>query len=61
VICGAETWEQLVLFGTLKQGFFKKIIELPNIISSKDTINSAFSVMAVNNLSLASLTGLIQS
>jgi len=45
VICGAETWEQMVGFSKSKEGFLKKFLELPNGIPSKDTINRTFSAI----------------
>jgi hypothetical protein len=35
VICGAETWEQMVRFATSKEDFLNKFLELPNGIPSK--------------------------
>lgn len=43
VICGAETWLQMVEFATSKEKFFRKFIELENGIPSEDTINRVFS------------------
>jgi len=43
VICGAETWKQMVQFANSKELFFKKFLELPNGIPSEDTINRVFS------------------
>ena len=48
VICGAETWKQMVQFGKSKESFFKKFLELPNGIPSEDTINRVFS--SIDNL-----------
>ena len=45
VICGAETWSQMVGFAKSKETFLKKFLELPNGIPSKDTINRAFSAI----------------
>ena len=42
VICGAETWEQMVRFANSKEGFLRKFLELPNGIPSKVTINRVF-------------------
>jgi hypothetical protein len=38
VICGAETWEQMVVFAKSKETF----LELPNGIPSKVTLNIVF-------------------
>lgn len=43
VICGAETWEQMVQFSKSKEAFLRTFLELPNGIPSKDTINRVFS------------------
>ncbi len=45
VICGAETWEHMVRFAKSKEAFLKTILELPNGIPSKDTINRTFSAI----------------
>lgn len=43
VICGAETWKQMVEFASSKEEFLNKFLELPNGIPSEDTINRVFS------------------
>jgi len=43
VICGAETWKQMVGFAKSKEVFLKTFLELPNGIPSEDTINRVFS------------------
>jgi len=43
VICGAETWKQMVEFANSKEDFLKGFLELPNGIPSEDTINRVFS------------------
>jgi hypothetical protein len=43
VICGAETWKQMVGFAKSKEDFFKTFLELPEGIPSEDTINRTFS------------------
>lgn len=43
VICGAETWKQMVEFANSKKDFLKGFLELPNGIPSEDTINRLFS------------------
>jgi hypothetical protein len=45
VICGAETWSQMVGLAKSKEAFLKKFLELPNGIPSKDTINRTFSAI----------------
>jgi predicted transposase YbfD/YdcC len=48
VICGAETWKQMVQFAKSKELFFRKFLELPNGIPSEDTINRVFSSIDSN-------------
>jgi len=43
VICGAETWKQMVGFAKSKEVFLKTFLELPEGIPSEDTINRVFS------------------
>jgi len=43
VICGAETWKQMVGFAKSKEDFLKGFLDLPNGIPSEDTINRVFS------------------
>ena len=45
VICGAESWDAIELFGKTKVGFLKKILPLRNGIPSHDTINRVFSML----------------
>ena len=45
VICGAESWDSIELFGKTKIDFLKKILKLPNGIPSHDTINRVFSML----------------
>jgi predicted transposase YbfD/YdcC len=45
VICGAESWNSIELFGNSKKEFLKKILKLPNGIPSHDTINRVFSLI----------------
>jgi len=42
VICGADTWEDIALFGRMKKGFLKTILSLKNDIPSADTFNRFF-------------------
>jgi len=42
VICGAETWKQMVGFAKSKEEFLRTFLELPNGIPSEDTINRVF-------------------
>lgn len=45
VICGAETWKQMVDFASSKEDFLRKFLKLENGIPSKDTINRVFSAI----------------
>lgn len=42
VICGADTWEDIELFGSSKHEWFKQFLELPNGIPSHDTFARVF-------------------
>ncbi len=43
VLCGAESWDDVELYGKTKISFLKKILCLPNGIPSHDTINRVIS------------------
>jgi len=43
VICGAQDWEDVAALGECKEDFFRKHLELPNVIPSHDTFNRFFS------------------
>ena len=43
VICGAETWKQMVQFAKSKEFFFRKFLQLPSGLPSEDTMNTVFS------------------
>lgn len=43
VICGADSWDTIALFGKKKQSFLSKILKLPHGIPSHDTINRVIS------------------
>jgi len=45
VICGAESWDSIEMFGKSKKDFLSKILKLPNGIPSHDTINRVFSLI----------------
>jgi len=45
VICGAESWDSIELFGKTKIDFLRSILKLPNGIPSHDTINRVFSML----------------
>jgi predicted transposase YbfD/YdcC len=42
VICGANTWTDVELFGQAKKAWLTKFLELPNGIPSHDTIGNVF-------------------
>jgi predicted transposase YbfD/YdcC len=42
VICGADNWEEVQLFGEAKRAWFKLFLELPNGIPSHDTFWRVF-------------------
>ena len=42
VISGAESWEDIELFGNCKYEWFKSFLELANVIPSHDTFNRVF-------------------
>ena len=48
LICSAETWEEIELFGRAKEEWFKKFLELPSGIPSHDTIGRVFARMDPN-------------
>lgn len=45
VICGAETWNDIELYGNTKKKWLKKYLKLPNGIPSHDTFNRLFSIL----------------
>jgi len=45
VICGAESWDSIEMFGKSKKDFLSKVLKLPNGIPSHDTINRVFSLI----------------
>lgn len=45
VLCGAESWNSIELFGNSKKDFLSKILKLPHGIPSHDTINRVFSLI----------------
>jgi predicted transposase YbfD/YdcC len=42
VICGADNWEEVELFGQAKEDWFKSFLELPNGVPSHDTFWRVF-------------------
>lgn len=45
VICGCEDWNEIELFGRLKQSWLSQFLELPNGIPSHDTFNRFFAAL----------------
>lgn len=45
VICGAESWDSIEMFGRSKIDFLSRFLRLPNGIPSHDTINRVFSML----------------
>ena len=45
VICGAESWNAIEMFGNSKKDFLSKFLKLPHGIPSYDTINMVFSLI----------------
>lgn len=43
VICGADNWEEIELFGRSKEDWLRQFLELPEGIPSHDTFNRVFS------------------
>ena len=56
VICGAETWKQMVEFAQSKEDFLRKFLKLPNGIPSEDTINRVFSTIDSSQLESCFIT-----
>ena len=42
VICGADTWVHVAMFGKSKEEWFRTFLELPNGIPSHDTFGDVF-------------------
>lgn len=42
VICGADDWVEVAMFGEAKEAWFRTFLELPNGIPSHDTFNRVF-------------------
>lgn len=45
VICGADSWSEIELFGKNKRDWLKKFLELPNGIPSHDTFGRVFAML----------------
>ena len=53
VICGAEGWVDIELYGKSKQGWLRTFLELPNGIPSHDTFGRVFSLIDAQQFQLA--------
>lgn len=56
VICGAESYEAIELFGNSKKEFLKQLLQLPNGIPSHDTLERVFKRMDSEAFELAFIT-----
>jgi len=45
VLSGAETWDEVALFGEERAGWLKQFLELPNGVPSHDTFRRVFSLL----------------
>jgi hypothetical protein len=45
VIAGAESWDDMALFGETKHDWFSSLLEVPNGIPSHDTFNRVFAAL----------------
>lgn len=45
VICGAESWDDIALFGEAKETWLKSFLDLPHGIPSHDTFNRVFAAL----------------
>lgn len=45
VIAGAESWDDIALFGETKYAWFATFLDLPNGIPSHDTFNRVFAAL----------------
>ena len=45
VLCGAESWDSIEMYGIMNIDLLRQILELPNGIPSHDTINRIFSML----------------
>ena len=45
MICGAESWDDIALFGEAKEAWLKSFLDLPHGIPSHDTFNRVFAAL----------------
>jgi predicted transposase YbfD/YdcC len=48
VVCGADDFEEIAMYGTQKESFLRTFLELPNGIPSHDTFNRVFKFLDKN-------------
>ncbi len=46
VMCGAESWDEIALFGEAKEAWLKNFLDLPNGIPSHATFKRVFAAFA---------------
>ncbi len=56
VICGAESWTDIELFGQSRQDVLKDVLSLPNGIPSHDTLGRVFSLLNPKQLEASFLS-----
>ena len=56
VICGAESWTDIELFGESRQDHLKGVLQLPNGIPSHDTLGRVFSLLNPKQLEASFLS-----
>src|SRR5947208_8164546 len=56
VLCGAESYESIEVFGKSKKDFLKQVLQLPNGIPSHDTIERVFKRIDSNAFEAAFLS-----
>ena len=57
VICGADTWEDIAMFGESKYEWFKQFLELANGIPSHDTFSRVIAQIEPEEFKKALLVG----
>jgi hypothetical protein len=45
VLCGAESWDSIEMYGKMHSGMLRQIPDLPHGIPSHDTLNRVFSLL----------------
>ena len=61
VICGADSWVDIELFGKTKIDWLKTFLRLPNGIPSHDTFGRVFAALSPRNSRAASWSGFRRS